>query len=528
MHPKDRAIWRFLKDKGMDKDNNNNKKNDKSPRGVLHEDKDKDNDKDGVISETVVDADVDDVRSNSAPVPVLGNVPGEYYQSFLRKNVSGTSEGKDKDKGTMLLTFETYGAYNTHLSASSASLFSILSRQQQATMCVDNQTLLDLQRELYCVQDHTRAYCSCGQCLGTEKSPAIANSDCRCVAASAGLNPEESFDFDSGSGNNNNSGGSFFFIEGVFYVYSPPNSNKNKNKNKNDNEKEDKTAVSVPVHERYLSALTAWLAVVASSDSAIEKRGEKGGEETNLYLPSRKNVSRQELLRAVLESNESDESVSLSPGDKIHTHTIYTPQGAPVTVQVRSMNDTPLGDVPMRLGAKYLYVHGGNRACEHFVYLSGLRAHSQHTDLPLSRLALVTKTENEGEDASVSQDPRGQQDQQDQGSNRSNRSIDQQWVEREREHWAEEEYEYEHYPSLLAMSNYSSRTCGICESRWASRVVYGDRLCTESPAYMCGQCYHMLHYSSNGSKDAEPQLLYNDFRVFPYIHDMDEKPHHES
>ena len=28
----------------------------------------------------------------------------------------------------------------------------------------------------------------------------------------------------------------------------------------------------------------------------------------------------------------------------------------------------------------------------------------------------------------------------------------------------------------------------------------------------------------NGGAGAEPELLYNDFKVFPYVHDMDEKP----
>ena len=88
----------------------------------------------------------------------------------------------------------------------------------------------------------------------------------------------------------------------------------------------------------------------------------------------------------------------------------------------------------------------------------------------------------------------------------------------------EGEYEYEHYPTLLTLCNYACRACGVCGSRWASRVVYGDRLCAENPAYMCGQCYHMLHYSCNGGAGAEPELLYNDFKVFPYVHDMDEKP----
>mmetsp|Transcript_2332 Transcript_2332/g.3589 ORF Transcript_2332/g.3589 Transcript_2332/m.3589 type:complete len:326 (-) Transcript_2332:785-1762(-) len=69
------------------------------------------------------------------------------------------------------------------------------------------------------------------------------------------------------------------------------------------------------------------------------------------------------------------------------------------------------------------------------------------------------------------------------------------------------------FPKVTAMNRYRRRKCCVCDALTAKFVVYGDRLLERSPSYLCQQCYFMLHYSQSG------QLLYDDYRVYPYLHD---------
>ena len=70
------------------------------------------------------------------------------------------------------------------------------------------------------------------------------------------------------------------------------------------------------------------------------------------------------------------------------------------------------------------------------------------------------------------------------------------------------------YPLVVYQNKLRRRRCGVCEI-WSARfVVYNDRLASSSPAFYCQHCYHCLHYTPDDI------LLYSDFDVFPYLHDM--------
>jgi snRNA-activating protein complex subunit 3 len=70
------------------------------------------------------------------------------------------------------------------------------------------------------------------------------------------------------------------------------------------------------------------------------------------------------------------------------------------------------------------------------------------------------------------------------------------------------------YPRLTQQAKMKRRKCGVCEVWSAEFVVYNDRLAATSPAFYCRHCHHMLHYT------VDDTLLYDDFVVFPYLHDM--------
>lgn len=58
----------------------------------------------------------------------------------------------------------------------------------------------------------------------------------------------------------------------------------------------------------------------------------------------------------------------------------------------------------------------------------------------------------------------------------------------------------------------------MCRFNPAHFITVDDRLAGETPCYFCEQCYYDFHY------DEEGNLLYDDFRVFPYsVTDMKEQ-----
>ena len=70
------------------------------------------------------------------------------------------------------------------------------------------------------------------------------------------------------------------------------------------------------------------------------------------------------------------------------------------------------------------------------------------------------------------------------------------------------------YPKVIFQTKMKRRRCYICNA-WSGRyLVFGDRLADMNPCLYCQHCYHSLHYTADG------ELLYDDFTVFPYVHDM--------
>ncbi|KAF9377845.1 small nuclear RNA activating complex, polypeptide 3 [Podila verticillata] len=68
-----------------------------------------------------------------------------------------------------------------------------------------------------------------------------------------------------------------------------------------------------------------------------------------------------------------------------------------------------------------------------------------------------------------------------------------------------------HYPRLMFKSKHSTHMCKMCLVNRAQFVTIDDRLAGESPCYFCQQCYYAFHYDIKGN------ILYDDFRVFPYV-----------
>jgi snRNA-activating protein complex subunit 3 len=69
------------------------------------------------------------------------------------------------------------------------------------------------------------------------------------------------------------------------------------------------------------------------------------------------------------------------------------------------------------------------------------------------------------------------------------------------------------YPLLIFQSKQHMRKCSVCATFLAKLVTHHDRLAPASPAFFCQQCYDFLH------KDADGNVLYQGFQVFPYYHE---------
>ena len=133
-------------------------------------------------------------------------------------------------------------------------------------------------------------------------------------------------------------------------------------------------------------------------------------------------------------------------------------------VTFRPMQTAILSSLQFRIGVRYLFCH--LNACEHFLYFSDvhLNATASGSSSSISSAAAA--------DAAAQ------------------------------------------YPKLLYRGHMLRRPCGVCNLWSAKCVVFDDRLTAENPTFFCEHCYHLLHYDHNGA------LLYDDFKVFPYLHDM--------
>ncbi|KAL4560139.1 hypothetical protein LXL04_032288 [Taraxacum kok-saghyz] len=68
------------------------------------------------------------------------------------------------------------------------------------------------------------------------------------------------------------------------------------------------------------------------------------------------------------------------------------------------------------------------------------------------------------------------------------------------------------YPLISFQSKLRFQKCSVCKIYKATKVTVDDKWTPENPCFFCGICYYMLHYSNN-------QLIYDDFKVFDYIHE---------
>ncbi|CAG9333652.1 unnamed protein product [Blepharisma stoltei] len=69
------------------------------------------------------------------------------------------------------------------------------------------------------------------------------------------------------------------------------------------------------------------------------------------------------------------------------------------------------------------------------------------------------------------------------------------------------------YPYQKFCSKTKRQICEICQNFHAKFVCVNDIMLDKSICYMCETCFRDLHYSENGER------LYQDFEVYPYIHD---------
>jgi snRNA-activating protein complex subunit 3 len=119
-------------------------------------------------------------------------------------------------------------------------------------------------------------------------------------------------------------------------------------------------------------------------------------------------------------------------------------------------NATRIEDLPIHIGKKYYFYHCPDGACEHLLYFSDMR-------LPHKCVDLLQRSK---------------------------------------------------YPRLRYQSKMRRRLCGVCEISSAQVIVFGDKLCIDSPTLLCNHCYDLLHRTADGT------LIYDDYLVFPYSHDI--------
>ena len=139
--------------------------------------------------------------------------------------------------------------------------------------------------------------------------------------------------------------------------------------------------------------------------------------------------------------------------------TVARPLAAPISVySLDVMQDRKFEDLWVRLGSGSpgLYCHQGG--CEHLIIFQDVRRHDAGVDPPLLS-QYPFKVANPG--AEMAQ----------------------------------------------------KRHCEACGLRIARKVTHHDRMVPMTPFFWCEDCFTSLHYNAQG------QLLYTDFQVFPYVGD---------
>jgi len=69
------------------------------------------------------------------------------------------------------------------------------------------------------------------------------------------------------------------------------------------------------------------------------------------------------------------------------------------------------------------------------------------------------------------------------------------------------------YPLHVFQCKVRRKKCMICNIYVAKFITFGDQYAPENPCFYCDRCYRPFHY------DEEGNLLYSNFKVFPYYHE---------
>ena len=76
-----------------------------------------------------------------------------------------------------------------------------------------------------------------------------------------------------------------------------------------------------------------------------------------------------------------------------------------------------------------------------------------------------------------------------------------------------DQFDAREYPMMTFQKHYRKRRCSVCDSRPARFCAIMDPLADDYKIVYCEFCHYQLHY------DAEGQLVYDDFEIFPYMHE---------
>ena len=133
---------------------------------------------------------------------------------------------------------------------------------------------------------------------------------------------------------------------------------------------------------------------------------------------------------------------------------------------MRPMNETRWLNIAIRIGRPYSFVHCGR--CDHFIIIERIRREHLFDQVRTG--------------AHLSSSPK---------------EVDSTVLVRE-----------------LFRLRRRRRRCRICDISRAAFITVNDRLAPENPCSFCETCYTALHYDGSG------RLLYNDYRVYPYYHEL--------
>ena len=149
---------------------------------------------------------------------------------------------------------------------------------------------------------------------------------------------------------------------------------------------------------------------------------------------------------------------------------------------LKFQGETSLKDISLEVGRPYLFVHGHDWFCEHYITITDLRFFHRSGHLFYSYFYILIMI------------------------------LFFQYVEFPYRGF--DLSQKSSYPRVVHKSKMKRRICEVCQFESAALVCYGDRFCPENPVLLCNSCHKMMHFSP------EDELLYNDFQTFPYHHDL--------